>query len=83
MENKSKLFKVCEICNSNATCLCYKCNSYFCGRCYKVIHDIKNNPEHKKESIDPFVPIDIKCPDHPQYPMYLFCIDEKGKKIIY
>jgi len=35
----------------------------------------KNN--HKKENIDYFVPIDTKCPDHPQNPINLFCVDEK------
>ena len=78
-EIKSKQFKYCELCNINATCLCFKCNSYFCDRCYKIIHDIKKDPQHKKENIDPFVPIDIKCPDHPQDRINLFCVDEKGK----
>ena len=77
---KSKQNKDCEICNTNSTCLCFKCNSYFCERCYKLIHDIKNNPEHKKENIDPYIPIDVKCPLHPDYPMHLLCIDEKGKQ---
>ena len=78
-KERVKLIKLCEICKSNATCLCFKCNSYFCEKCYKIIHQIKKDPEHKKESIDPFVPIDLKCPDHPQDRMSLFCIDEKGK----
>ena len=43
-----------------------------------MIHDIKKNPQHKKENIDPFVPIDIKCPEHPMDRMNLFCLDEKG-----
>ena len=78
--NKEKLnnVKKCEICNSNATCLCFQCNNYFCDNCYKVRHDIKKNPQHKKENIDPFVPIDIKCPEHPMDRMNLFCLDEKG-----
>ena len=82
MDNKkSKNIKDCEICEYNATCLCFKCNSYFCDNCYKVIHDIKKNNSHKKENIDPFVPIDLKCPNHLQNPMNLFCINEKGKFI--
>ena len=44
-----------------------------------MIHDVKNDPEHKKESIDPFIPIDIKCPEHPKDRMNLFCLNEKGK----
>ena len=79
MEKVEKQYKECEICYSNATCLCFKCNNYFCERCYKVIHDIKNDPKHKKENIDPFIPIDLKCPNHPQDRMNLFCINEKGK----
>ena len=72
----------CEICNTDATCLCFMCKNYFCERCYKLIHDIKNDPKHKKEKIDPYVPIDIKCPQHPDVPMNLFCVDEKGNIII-
>ena len=73
-----KNIKECEFCNSNSTCLCMKCYSYFCEHCFKVIHDLRKDPNHKKEKIDPFVPIDLKCPDHPRYPMDLFCIEEKG-----
>ena len=80
MEKVEKQFKICEICYSNATCLCFECNNYFCERCYKVIHDIKNDPKHKKENIDPFIPIELKCPIHLKNPMNLFCINEKGKK---
>ena len=77
--NPSLLLKKCEICNSNATCLCFKCNSYYCENCYKLIHDLKKELNHKKENIDPFVPIDLKCPEHTDHPMSLFCIDEKAK----
>ena len=34
--------------------------------------------KHEKQSIDVFVPIDIKCPEHPSVPLNLFCTDEKG-----
>ena len=83
IKEKSKFIKECEICKSNATCLCFSCNNNFCDRCYKMIHNVKNDPEHKKESIDPFIPIDIKCPDHPQHMMYLFCSEEKGNIKLY
>ena len=81
-ENKIKL---CEICETNATVLCLNCSCYYCESCFKFVHEKKAKSNHKKESIDPFVPIDTKCPDHPNIPMNLFCIDEKGKyiKIIY
>ena len=81
-KEKRKLIKECELCNANASCLCFECNSYFCDRCYKTIHDIKNYPNHKKENIDVFVPIDLKCPEHPKDRMNLFCIDEKGNSKI-
>ena len=78
-KEKMKFIKECEICKSNATCLCLKSYSYFCDSCFKLIHDKQVNSNHKKEIIDPFVPIDIKCPEHDKYSMDLFCIDEKGK----
>ena len=81
MQKKDKLLKECEICQSNATCLCFKCISYFCESCFKFVHEKKVNSHHKKESIDPFVPIDVKCPTHEKYPMDFFCVDEKGKSI--
>ena len=82
MEKDKKInkFKLCEFCKANATFLCFQCKIYFCEKCFKVIHDLKKNPQHEKEKIDPYIEIDVKCPDHPEYPMDLFCIDEKGKK---
>ena len=82
MEKLNKLIKQCEICiKSDATCLCYECNSYFCERCYKVIHDIKEDSKHKKENIDLFVPIDLKCSEHPKDRINLFCLDDRGNYI--
>ena len=77
--DKENQLKKCELCKEIATSLCFICNSYFCNQCYKYVHDKKININHKKEIIDPFVPIDLKCPEHPQHPIYLFCTDEKGK----
>ena len=79
MEKKQKQIKECDICGADATCLCFKCINYFCERCYKLIHDLQKNSNHKKEMIDHFVPIDLKCPEHPTIPINLFCLDEKGK----
>ena len=76
---KIESFRECEICKLNAACLCYKCNSYFCEKCFKLIHDNQKDSTHKKEIIDPFFPVDFKCPHHPDHPIYLFCIDDKGK----
>ena len=81
MENKNQ--KLCEICGNVATSLCFKCISYFCEECYKYVHDKKINSQHRKEKIDYFVPYDTKCPQHPKIPITLFCIDEKGNKILY
>ena len=84
MDKKNKkLIKECDICGENATCLCFKCIQYFCESCFKLIHDKKKNSNHQKEPIDPFVPIDLKCPDHPINPITFFCLDEKGKYILF
>ena len=77
--NLSNNIKLCDYCKSNATCLCKECNFYFCDNCFKVIHDLKKECKHQKEKIDPFVPLELKCPIHPDHPMILFCITEKGK----
>ena len=80
---KGNLIKNCDFCDKSATCLCFKCNNYFCDNCFKIIHNLPNYSQHKKEIIDPFVPIDVKCPIHPQDRMNLFCLDEKGNLNIY
>ena len=82
METRTKNFKACEICDSNATSLCFICKNYFCEQCYKFVHEKQKNINHKKESIDPFIPIDLKCPEHPEHSVCLFCTEEKGKIII-
>jgi len=40
---------------------------------------MKKNSNHKKENIDPFVPIELKCPEHSKFPLTLFCLTEKSK----
>ncbi len=72
-------FKKCEICLEQAEYICFKCYSYFCEACFKYVHDKKANHDHKKEKIDYFVPIDLKCHEHPKIAINLFCVDEKGK----
>ena len=79
MENKKKEFKECDFCGSNATCLCFQCSIYFCDNCHKFIHNMEKNDKHKKENIDVFVPIDLKCPNHPNIPLNLFCLEDRGK----
>ena len=79
MEQKKKREKLCEICEELAKILCLNCNSYYCDTCSKFIHEKKKNSQHKKEEIDPYIPIDTKCQEHPDVPMNLFCLDDKGK----
>ena len=79
MDKKTKLIKICEFCGTNSTCLCFECLEYFCDSCFKMIHEKQLKLQHKKEKIDPYVPIDLKCPEHPSNANNLFCIEEKGK----
>ena len=75
---KSKNIKDCDICGiKSATSICFKCNNYFCDNCFKILHDLKKNEEHKKENLDIFVPIELKCLKHSQILNNLFCLDEK------
>ena len=78
MENSQNIIKKCEICQSEATSICFKCYNYLCESCFKFIHDKKPNQEHKKEKIDYFVPIDIKCKVHPKHIIDFYCVDEIG-----
>ena len=77
MDKKEKSIKECDFCGKNATSLCFKCLQYFCNECYKYIHDKQMHSNHKKEEIDIYVPIDLKCQDHPEIPLNLYCLDEK------
>ena len=78
----SKL-KKCEFCKIDATCLCFQCMSYFCDSCFKTCHNNDEFKSHKKEKIDYYVPIDLKCPEHKLHPMVLFCTNEKGNLLNY
>ena len=51
---------------------------YFCDSCFKITHHKEVTQSHKKEEIDYYVPIDLRCPEHILSPMNLFCADEKG-----
>lgn len=42
----------------------------------------KKNSNHIKQALDPYIPILLKCPKHPEVPLNLFCLDEKGTYII-
>ena len=79
MEKDKRINKVCDICGEIPTCLCFQCIMYLCDSCFKFIHDKKKNSFHKKEKIDYFAPIDLKCPKHSKDRINLFCIDENDK----
>ena len=79
MKSNDKNQKKCEICESEATCLCITCQNYFCDSCFKLIHDKEKNSKHQQEQIDPYVPINLKCSIHSKNPLNLFCLEEKGK----
>ena len=70
--------KKCEVCKTDASCLCFQCMSYFCDSCFKLSHNNEEFKFHKKEKIDYYVPIDIKCLEHKLFPNKLFCINENG-----
>ena len=71
--------KKCDICNSDSTCVCFICLSYFCESCFKFIHDKEKNSSHKKETIDPYITYNFKCRTHQLSQITLYCVDEKGK----
>ena len=75
MNNKNK---ICDLCGEVASSLCFKCVMYFCDSCYKIVHNMKISKQHKKEKIDYFVPMDIKCQEHPNDRINLFCVDDNG-----
>lgn len=79
MEQKLKLIKECDSCESNASCLCFKCKEYYCDSCFKKEHEKIKKTNHKMEKIDIYVPIDLYCQSHPNNLLNLFCADEKGK----
>ena len=79
---KKNLIKKCDICDEDATSLCFNCKQYFCESCFKLIHNKQKNAQHKKENIDPYVPIYLKCQEHQDNLISLFCLNEKGKNKI-
>ena len=87
MEEKENNYKCCDICKSQATFLCPFClggaGHYYCDSCDKFIHDKKENINHKKEKIDYYFPINLRCNTHQNVPLNLFCLDEKGNIILF
>ena len=82
MEENPKNIKICDLCKSQATNICFNClyNYYFCDSCHKFIHKKKENINHKTEKIDNILSIETRCPAHPKNPLNLFCLNEKGNK---
>lgn len=78
MDKNSKFIKSCESCGETSTCFCFECKELFCDSCFKYYHQKKLKSKHKKEIIDPYIPIELKCPDHPSNSNNIFCVEEKG-----
>lgn len=81
-ENINKEEKKCEICKESAAYICFDCPFYLCYSCFEFIHGKNANMMHQKDEIDPFILLDIKCPEHQQNSMNLFCINERSNKYI-
>ena len=79
MEKNARDFIKCDVCEQDASSLCFECMMYFCDTCYKNYHEKKISKNHKKEKLDYFMPVELKCHAHPKNPLNLFCTDEKGK----
>ena len=77
MEVKSNI-KKCDICKGEASSLCFKCMNYYCDSCFKISHSKEETQLHKKEKMDLYAPIDVRCPEHNLIPMNLFCVDDRG-----
>ena len=58
---------------------CFDCSFYLCDSCFKFFHEKTSNLKHEKESINPYITMNIKCQKHPKVPISLFCLDEKSK----
>ena len=80
MEENKIAKKGCELCQNYATNICFDCSFYLCDSCFEFLHKKKGNSEHKKEEIDPFISINLKCLKHPKIPLNLFCSKEKSNK---
>ena len=69
--------KECDFCLKDANSICFECNHYFCDEHFKMTHSSEKNKNHKNEIIDSYIPINLKCQNHPKIPYNYFCIDEK------
>ena len=69
----------CELCKNPASNICYDCSFYLCDSCFDYLHIKKVNSEHKKEKIEPIIPINIKCTKHQKMPLSFYYIEENSK----
>ena len=83
MEITHKVSTLCEICGESASNMYFKCLMYLCDSCFKFIHEKNKNKNHTKEKINYFIPISLKCPEHPKDRISLFCLDEKSNNKFY
>jgi len=77
VENLTKL-KKCNLCNSDSFWICFQCKKYYCDKCWKIIHEIKKEKAHEKTKINPYLSLDFFCSNHQEYPLELFCLNDKG-----
>jgi len=52
--------------------------NYYCDSCFKIAHTKEEFKTHKKENIDYFNFIDVRCPEHKLSPMNLFCLKKEN-----
>ena len=70
---------LCELCKESATNICFDCQFYLCETCFEFLHSKKANTLHKKEDINPIIPLYTKCKEHPKVPISHFSPNKKGK----
>ena len=69
--------KECDFCSKEANSLCFECILYFCDEHFKMSHSSEKNKNHKQELIDLYLPLNLKCQNHPKIPFNYFCIEKK------
>ena len=72
METKEE--KLCELCKEPVTNICFDCQFYLCESCFEFLHNKKANTLHKKEDINPIIPLYTKCKEHPKIPISHFSL---------
>ena len=52
--------------------------NYYCYSCFKIAHTNEEFKTHKKENIDYFNIIKVRCPELKLSAINLFCFERKG-----